>query len=98
VDDITAWCLLAFVVSVARAQSAGGIRTVVLTLVYIAAMVVIVRPAMVRLSLLYGNRGRLTQGLMAVIFIALLLSASATELIGIHAIFGAFALGAVIPH
>ena len=98
VDDITGWCLLAFVVSVARAESAGGVRTVVLALAYIAAMIVIVRPTMVRLSLLYGNRGRLTQGVMAVIFIALLLSASATELIGIHAIFGAFALGAMIPH
>src|SRR5271169_2878342 len=53
---------------------------------------------MVRLSLLYGNRGRLTQGVMASIFIALLISASATELIGIHAVFGAFALGAVVPH
>ena len=53
---------------------------------------------MVRLSLLYGNRGRLTQGVMASIFIALLISASATEFIGIHAVFGAFALGAVIPH
>ena len=56
------------------------------------------RPAMARLSLVYGNRGRLTQGVMAAIFIALLISASATELIGIHAVFGAFALGAVIPH
>ena len=53
---------------------------------------------MVRLSLVYGNRGRLTQGVMAAIFVALLVSASATELIGIHAVFGAFALGAVIPH
>ena len=61
-------------------------------------MILVIRPAMVRLSLLYGNRGRLTQGVMASIFIALLISASATELIGIHAVFGAFALGAVIPH
>ena len=61
-------------------------------------MILVVRPAMVRLSLVYGNRGRLTQGVMASIFIALLISASATELIGIHAVFGAFALGAVIPH
>jgi Kef-type K+ transport system membrane component KefB len=98
VDDITAWCLLAFVVSVARAQSAGGMRTVVFALGYIIAMALIVRPAMVRLALIYGNRGRLTQGVMTVIFVALLLSSSATELIGIHAIFGAFALGAVIPH
>jgi Kef-type K+ transport system membrane component KefB len=98
VDDITAWCLLAFVVSVARAQSAGAMKTIVLAGTYLAAMLLIVRPAMVALSRIYGNRDGLTQGLTAVIFVALLLSSSATELIGIHAIFGAFALGAIIPH
>jgi Kef-type K+ transport system membrane component KefB len=98
VDDVTAWCMLAFVVSVARAQAAGAVATIAMALGFILLMVVVIRPAMVRLSLLYGNRGRLTQGVMASIFIALLISASATELIGIHAVFGAFALGAVIPH
>src|SRR5260370_976963 len=98
VDDVTAWCMLAFVVSVARAQATGALMTVAMALGFILLMIMVVRPAMVRLSLLYGNRGRLTQGVMAAIFIALLISASATELIGIHAVFGAFALGAVIPH
>jgi Kef-type K+ transport system membrane component KefB len=98
VDDVTAWCMLAFVVSVARAQAAGAVATIAMAFGFIVLMIVVVRPTMVRLSLLYGNRGRLTQGVMASIFIALLISASATELIGIHAVFGAFALGAVIPH
>jgi Kef-type K+ transport system membrane component KefB len=98
VDDITAWCLLAFVVSVARAESIGAMRTVILASAYIGAMLLVVRPAMAGLSVVYGNRGGLTQGLMAVVFVALLLSSAATELIGIHAIFGAFALGAVVPH
>jgi len=98
VDDVTAWCMLAFVVSVARAEASGALATIAMALAFIVLMAVVVRPTMVRLSLLYGNRGRLTQGVMAAIFIALLISASATELIGIHAVFGAFALGAVIPH
>ena len=98
VNDVTAWCMLAFVVSVARAQVAGAVATIAMALGFIVLMIAVVRPAMVRLSLLYGNRGRLTQGVMAAIFVALLVSASATELIGIHAVFGAFALGAVIPH
>src|SRR5580692_7671802 len=98
VDDVTAWCMLAFVVSVARAQATGAVATIAMALGFILLMILVVRPAMVRLSLLYGNRGRLTQGVMESIFIALLISASATELIGIHAVFGAFALGAVIPH
>jgi Kef-type K+ transport system membrane component KefB len=97
IDDVTAWCLLAFVVSVVQARTAGAASTVAMTAVFIAAMIFVGHPAMVRLTFIYGNRG-LTQGLMAAIFVSLLFSAFTTELIGIHAVFGAFALGAVIPH
>jgi len=98
VDDVTAWCLLAFVVSIVQARAAGAVLTAGLAVGFIAAVVLIVRPAMVKLARVYGNRGRLTQGVMALVFVALLLSSCATEVIGIHAVFGAFALGAVIPH
>ena len=98
VDDVTAWCLLALVVGVAQAESTGFIKIICLALAYVALMVLVIRPAMKRLILVYGNKGRLTQGLMATIFVMLLLSASATEMIGIHAVFGAFAFGAMIPH
>jgi len=98
IDDVTAWCLLAFVVSVAQARTTGAFVTFASALGYIALIVLVARPAMVRLSRLYGIKGRLTQGVMAIVFVALLLSALATDAIGIHAVFGAFALGAVIPH
>jgi hypothetical protein len=98
VDDVTAWCLLALVVAIIQARTAGALVTFGFALAFIAAMFFVVRPTMVRLTFAYGNRGRLTQGLMAVVFVALLFSAWATDLIGIHAVFGAFALGAVIPH
>jgi Kef-type K+ transport system membrane component KefB len=98
IDDVTAWCLLAFVVSVAQARASGAAITFASALGYIALIVLVARPAMVRLSRLYGIKGRLTQGVMAIVFVALLLSALATDAIGIHAVFGAFALGAVIPH
>jgi Kef-type K+ transport system membrane component KefB len=98
VDDVTAWCLLAFVVSVVQARAAGALVTAGLAVGFIAIMAFIVRPAMVRLARVYGNRGRMTQGVMALVFVALLSAAAGTEVIGIHAVFGAFALGAVIPH
>src|SRR5580698_6456983 len=97
VDDVTAWCLLALVVSVVEARTYGALNTIGMALAFIVLMLVVGRPAMVRLTLHYGNRG-LSQGLMAAIFVALLVSALTTDLIGIHAIFGAFALGAIIPH
>jgi Kef-type K+ transport system membrane component KefB len=98
IDDLTAWCLLAFIVGIARAEHTAVIRTIVLVIAYLAFMIVAIRPLMGRLALVYGNKGRLSQGLMATVFVLLLISASATELMGIHAIFGAFALGAAIPH
>jgi len=98
VDDVTAWCLLAIVVSIVQTNSGRAIWTIAMALAFIAALLFVVRPLMARLATLYGNRGRLTQGVMAVLFVALLVSALFTDLIGIHAVFGAFALGAVIPH
>jgi Kef-type K+ transport system membrane component KefB len=97
VDDVTAWCLLAFVVSVANARAAGGLMTAFWTAGYIAAMLFVVRPIVRRLIARHDLHGAMNKNVLTVVFVALLLSALITELIGIHAVFGAFALGAVIP-
>ncbi len=97
VGDATAWCLLAFVVGVAQAQVRGAMIVIGLTIAYIAVMLLIVRPSATRLLARTGN-GELTRTVTAILFVALLLSALATEAIGIHAIFGAFLFGAIIPH
>jgi K+:H+ antiporter len=98
VDDVTAWCLLAFVVSIAKsANLRGAAITVALALVYITAMLVIVRPFLRRLGAVSTSRDGLTQNLVAVTLLILLASSWTTELIGIHALFGAFMLGAVMP-
>jgi Kef-type K+ transport system membrane component KefB len=98
VNDVVGWCLLALVVSLVEARASGGLITTALAIGYIAVMLLLVRPAMVRLALLYGTRGRLTQGVMALVSVALLASALATHYIGIRPFFGAFLLGALIPH
>jgi Kef-type K+ transport system membrane component KefB len=92
--DATAWCLLAFVVGVAQATVNVALVVIGWTAFYIAFMFLIVRPIVARLL----TAPTLTRGTSALIFVALLLSALATEFIGVHAIFGAFLLGAVIPH
>jgi Kef-type K+ transport system membrane component KefB len=98
IDDVTAWCLLAFVVSVVQARGSDAWRTPLYAAGYIAVMFLVVRPAMQRLSLFYGQRGRLTQSVMALVFMALLASALVSDAIGIHAVFGAFLLGTLVPH
>ncbi len=98
VDDVTAWCILAFVVSIARAGSLGdAARTTVLALLYICVMVALVRPFLRRLAGRSANKEGLSQNLVAVTLVLLLLSSLATEAIGIHALFGAFLIGCIIP-
>jgi Kef-type K+ transport system membrane component KefB len=96
VDDVTAWCLLALVVSVVQAEVAGALFTFGLTIGYIAAMYFLVRPVVARYIRARDGQG-LTRGVMSVVCVTLLASALATEFIGIHAIFGAFFLGAIVP-
>jgi len=98
VDDITAWCLLAFIVGVVQATAGGGVVLVILmTLAFIAFMFTVVRPIAVRLAGQVEDRDP-PQATIAMVVVAVLAAALATEGIGIHAIFGAFLLGAVIPH
>jgi Kef-type K+ transport system membrane component KefB len=95
--DATAWCLLAFVVGIAKAEPTEAVRVIGLTAAFIAFMILVVRPIAAKL-VTSMEPGNLTRGCVALTFVALLLSALATEWIGIHALFGAFLLGAVIPH
>jgi Kef-type K+ transport system membrane component KefB len=98
VDDATAWCLLALVVSIAQAKIGSALTTFVLTILYVLMMYFVARPLVAKLVPLLEKLDRITESGVAIIFVALLLSALSTELIGIHAIFGAFLLGAITPH
>lgn len=98
VDDVTAWCMLAFVIGIARADGFGpGVKTAGLSLIYVSFMFLAVRPFLKRLERVYDRQGRLTQPVMALIFLLILSSAWTTEWIGIHALFGAFLVGALMP-
>jgi Kef-type K+ transport system membrane component KefB len=94
--DVTAWCLLALVVSITKAQRATARSSSAAAVVFVAVMLLVVRPFIRSIT---RDRGTAepSRSLVAVMFLALLLSAIATEAIGIHAIFGAFLLGAMVP-
>jgi Kef-type K+ transport system membrane component KefB len=97
VDDVTAWCLLAFLVSMVQARVGGALLTLLMTLAFIVVMTLAVRPAVVRWTGRQETRG-LTRGAMTVACVGLLVSSLVSESIGIHAIFGAFLMGTLIPH
>ena len=98
VDDVTAWCLLALVVSVVGGRVSGAVWTLGLTVTYVGVMVAVVRPIVARFLWRFELRsGVLDKSSLTVVLLFALASALATELIGIHAIFGAFTAGALIP-
>lgn len=98
VDDVTAWCLLAVVVAIVRANGlTGSLMTIALTLLFIAAMLFAVKPWAARIV---GKRTGSRNGsaaLLAGTFSFVFASALFTEMIGIHALFGAFLAGVAMP-
>jgi Kef-type K+ transport system membrane component KefB len=94
-DDVTAWCLLAMVVGVAQSQWQTVGLILAATALYLAAMFAIVRPMLAPLAERQGPS--LARTSVALVIVGMLLSALTTEWIGIHALFGAFIFGAVIP-
>jgi Kef-type K+ transport system membrane component KefB/nucleotide-binding universal stress UspA family protein len=98
VDDVTAWCLLALVIGIARANGiSSGLYTAGWATLYVLVMFFGVRPFLRRLQLVHERQGRLSQAMVGAILLMVLVSAYITEVIGIHALFGAFLLGAIMP-
>lgn len=99
VNDVTAWCVLAGIVVLVRAS--GLPLPLWMTLAGLGAflfiMVFVVKPALHRLVALYERRGMLTHDTLALILLVTLASGWVTESLGVHALFGAFLAGVVMP-
>lgn len=99
IDDATAWTILAFVVAIASATSLTSFSlNVVLILVFVVIMMLGVRRV---LPHLLGqermNQDAPSHGTLAIIVCLVMAASLSTEVIGIHALFGAFLAGAVMP-
>ena len=98
VDDVTAWGLLALASAVAGSGSVLAVgRIVALAVAFCAAMALIGRPLLARVSRAYDEAGHVPGGWIAAIFVGVLLSAFVSQRIGIAAIFGAFVMGLIMP-
>jgi K+:H+ antiporter len=99
VDDVTGWCILAYVVALVRAEGAptpfwltvGGV------LVYILLVLYGMSRLRRRLERSFDRQQRLTDEMVSLLLVLMLLSALATEWLGVHSLFGAFFLGAMLP-
>jgi len=97
-DDITAWCILAAVIAIVKAGTfVSALFTIALAIVYVLVMIFLVQPLLRRLGNVYSSRETISKTIVAIIFLILLSSAFAAEVIGIHALFGAFLAGVIMP-
>ncbi|MBP7182397.1 MAG: cation:proton antiporter [Flavobacterium sp.] len=97
-DDITAWCILAVVIAIVKAGTfVSSLYIIMLAVLYVLAMIFIVKPFLKRIGDLYGSKDTIIKPVVAIFFLVLILSSYATEVIGIHALFGAFMAGAIMP-
>jgi Kef-type K+ transport system membrane component KefB len=98
IDDVSAWCMLALVIALVKSSGvAASIFTVSLTLAFIVVMLFIVRPRLGPLIEKRMGNPKRARGLLAGVLAFVLASAWVTETIGIHALFGGFLAGVVMP-
>jgi len=98
VDDITAWSLLAGVIAIVKAGSfVSSLYTIALAVIYVFLMIKVVRPFLKRVGELHSTRDSMSKQVVAIFFLTLIFSSYATEIIGIHALFGAFMAGTIMP-
>lgn len=98
VDDVTAWCLLAAVLGIVRAGSMGSALLVLaMAVLYVMFMLRVMRPLARKRLRQASEAGKFSSNQLAFIFCVGLGSALLAEAIGIHALFGAFLAGAIMP-
>jgi Kef-type K+ transport system membrane component KefB len=96
-DDITAWCLLAVVIAIVKANSlVTSLVTVCLVLIFICIMLYIVKPWVRKKMAAYFTAGN-RKAVVMLVFITMVMSAWIAEIIGIHALFGSFLAGVIMP-
>jgi Kef-type K+ transport system membrane component KefB len=97
-DDVTAWCLLAFVLSLAQSHGLmDSALTVGLAIFFTGLMLFLARPGLRRLLDRPNRTEAGNKGLIAGLLMMAFASALFTETIGIHALFGAFLAGVILP-
>jgi Kef-type K+ transport system membrane component KefB len=97
VDDIGAWCLVAVVIAMVGASDLlSAAATTAASGVALVGAILLARPLLGRVVQRVERFG-VRSGAVVAIVLPLLLVASASEMIGIHALFGAFLFGVLLP-
>ena len=97
-DDITAWCILAAVIAIVKAGTfVSSLYIIGMAVAYVIFMLFVVKPFLKKIGELYATKDNLNKPVVAIFFLTLIISSYTTEIIGIHALFGAFMTGVIMP-
>lgn len=97
-DDLTAWCILAAVIALVKSGSSVSVLyTIGLAVIYVLVMLKLVRPFLERLSHVYDMKEKKRTPIIALLFVILIASSYISSAIGVHALFGAFVAGVIMP-
>jgi len=99
VDDVTGWCILAYIIVLLRTNHGGRPIWVTICglLVYLLVMMFGLKHLLTRFETSFQKHGKLTENVTAGMVLLALVSALITESLGIHLLFGAFLMGAIMP-
>ena len=99
IGDITAWCILAAVIAIVKTGTlVNSLFTIGLAIIYLNVMIFVLQPFLRKIGTIYISKETLSKTVLSFIFFILFFSAYITELIGLHALFGAFLAGVIMPH
>lgn len=102
IDDVFAWCVLAITLSYAGGGPAlNGLYTMLITIAFVLVLVFAIRPFLVKAGQFFSTRvaddEEFSRDYVGLLFLLLACSAIWTEITGVHAFFGAFAFGIIVP-
>ena len=98
VNDVMAWCILAVIIAVVKSGPVhSALMTIGLSILFVLFMFYCIKPLLTQVANRFFSFETMNRSVIAVIFLVLLFSAYISEVIGIHALFGAFLAGVIIP-
>ena len=97
-DNITAWYILAMIVAFTQAGNMlSALFNIGCSALLIVVLFLIVRPLLMMMGNVYHNKEVMDKALVSLMFLILIITAFMTEVLGLHALFGAFVAGMIMP-
>jgi len=95
--DALAWGLLAIILAGIENEPMNALKNIGGGIVFVAVVIFLVRPVLITLQSRMIEGGQLTEPGFVITLVLMSFAALVTDAIGLHAVFGAFIVGAAIP-